>query len=115
MEFYSGAEKSPMRAYEIMTPQVITVGPETAVSDAARLMLQHHVSGLPVVDAKGGLIGIVSEGDFLRRAETATQHRRGHTRRPNYCADPTRLSSSSGSTHVKLDALLVLPPVYFGN
>jgi len=66
-----------MRAYEIMTPQVITVGPETAVSDAARLMLQHHVSGLPVVDAKGGLIGIVSEGDFLRRTETATQHRRG--------------------------------------
>jgi CBS domain-containing protein len=66
-----------MRAYEIMTPQVITVGPETAVSDAARLMLRHHISGLPVVDARGHLIGIVSEGDFLRRAETGTQHRRG--------------------------------------
>ena len=66
-----------MRAYEIMTPQVISVGPETAVTDAAQLMLRHHISGLPVVDARGHLIGIVSEGDFLRRAETGTQHRRG--------------------------------------
>jgi CBS domain-containing protein len=66
-----------MRAYEIMTPQVITVGPETAVTDAAQLMLRHHISGLPVVDAGGHLIGIVSEGDFLRRAESGTQHRRG--------------------------------------
>ncbi len=65
-----------MRAYEIMTPQVITVTPETSVSDAARLMLRHHISGLPVLDAKGRLIGIVSEGDFLRRAETGTQRRR---------------------------------------
>ena len=65
-----------MRAYEIMTPQVITVGPETAVSEAARLMLQYHISGLPVVDAQGRLIGIVSEGDFLHRTETETQHSR---------------------------------------
>jgi CBS domain-containing protein len=65
-----------MRAYEIMTPQVITVTPDTSVPDAARLMLRHHISGLPVVDAKGQLIGIVSQSDFLRRAETGTQHKR---------------------------------------
>ncbi len=65
-----------MRAYEIMTPQVITVGPDTSVPDAARLMLRHHISGLPVVDGQGRLIGIVSEGDFLRRAETGAQRRR---------------------------------------
>jgi len=65
-----------MRAYEIMTPQVITVTPETSVPDAARLMLRHHISGLPVVDANGRLVGIVSEGDFLRRVETVTQHER---------------------------------------
>jgi CBS domain-containing protein len=70
------AEGFSMRAYEIMTPQVVSVGPETAVADAAQLMLRHHISGLPVVDVKGRLIGIVSEGDFLRRAETGTQHRR---------------------------------------
>lgn len=66
-----------MRTYEIMTPQVITVDAEARIVDAARLMLEHHISGLPVVDAAGYLIGIVSEGDFLRRAETGTEHRRG--------------------------------------
>jgi CBS domain-containing protein len=40
-------------------------------------MLQHHVSGLPVVDTAGKLIGIVSEGDFIRRAEIGTQRKRG--------------------------------------
>jgi CBS domain-containing protein len=37
------------------------------VLQAARLMLQHHISGLPVIDGKGQLVGILSEGDFLRR------------------------------------------------
>ena len=40
-------------------------------------MLQHHVSGLPVVDAAGKLVGIVSEGDFIRRSEIGTQRKRG--------------------------------------
>jgi CBS domain-containing protein len=66
-----------MRAHQIMTPQVITVGADTTIVEAANMMLRHHVSGLPVVDAAGKLIGIVSEGDFIRRAETATQHKRG--------------------------------------
>lgn len=43
---------------------------------AARLMLRNHISGLPVVDAAGNLVGIVTEGDFLRRAETGTERRR---------------------------------------
>ncbi len=66
-----------MRAREIMTPQVITVGPDTSVVEAIDTMLRHHVSGLPVVDTEGRLVGIISEGDFIRRAETGTQHARG--------------------------------------
>ena len=66
-----------MRAHEIMTPQVITVGPETTVLDAIQTMLQHQISGLPVVNSTGELIGIVSESDFIRRAEICTQHERG--------------------------------------
>jgi CBS domain-containing protein len=66
-----------MRAHQIMTRPVITVTPETAIVDAAKIMLQKHVSGLPVVDAKGKLVGIVSEGDFIRRSEIGTQRRRG--------------------------------------
>jgi len=66
-----------MRAHQIMTRQVITVDPETSVVEAANKMLQHHISGLPVVDAAGKLIGIISEGDFIRRAEIGTQRERG--------------------------------------
>ena len=66
-----------MRADQIMTRQLITVGPETPVVEAANAMLQHHVSGLPVIDAAGKLIGIISEGDFIRRVEIGTQRERG--------------------------------------
>ena len=66
-----------MRAHQIMTRQVITVGPETPVVEAANKMLNHHISGLPVVDVTGQLIGIISEGDFIRRAEIGTQRERG--------------------------------------
>jgi CBS domain-containing protein len=66
-----------MRAHQIMTRPVITVTPETTIVEAANTMLQKHVSGLPVTDATGKLVGIVSEGDFIRRGEIGTQRRRG--------------------------------------
>ena len=66
-----------MRAHQIMTRPVITVTPDTKVVDAANTMLQKHISGLPVVDASGKLVGIVSEGDFIRRSEIGTQRKRG--------------------------------------
>jgi CBS domain-containing protein len=65
-----------MRAYQIMTPRLTTVQVDTPIAKAAGLMLEKRVSGLPVVDAKGRLVGIVSEGDFLRRGEIGTRHRR---------------------------------------
>jgi CBS domain-containing protein len=66
-----------MRAHQIMSRSVITVAPETPIVDAARLMLRHHISGLPVVNSAGQLVGIVSDGDFLRRAEIGTERRHG--------------------------------------
>ena len=66
-----------MRAHQIMTRPVITVTPETTILEAANTMLQRHVSGLPVVDPAGKLVGIVSEGDFIRRGEIGTQRKRG--------------------------------------
>ncbi len=65
-----------MRAHQVMTRNVITVTPETTIADAAVKMLQNHISGLPVVDDAGKLVGIVSEGDFLRRFEIGTQRQR---------------------------------------
>lgn len=60
---------------QIMTQNVITVSPETTVVDAAKTMLDHHISGLPVIE-NGKLVGIVTEGDFLRRAEIGTERKR---------------------------------------
>jgi len=65
-----------MRAYQIMTPRLTTVQVDTPVAAAAELMLTKRISGLPVVDATGKLVGIVSEGDFLRRGEIGTRRRR---------------------------------------
>lgn len=62
-----------MRAHQIMTRKLITVKADTPILEAANLMLQRHISGLPVVDDTGTLIGIVSEGDFIRRGEIGTQ------------------------------------------
>jgi len=56
-----------MRVGDFMTHRVITVTPDTSILAAARLMLEHKISGLPVVDAAGHIVGIVSEHDLLRR------------------------------------------------
>lgn len=66
-----------MRAHQIMSRQVITVGVDTPVAEAINTMLAHHVSCLPVVDSAGKLAGILSEGDFIRRAEIGTEQQRG--------------------------------------
>lgn len=65
-----------MLVRNIMTPRVITIEPDATIAQAVRLMLQHRISGLPVVDASGKLVGIVSEGDLLRRTEFGTERRR---------------------------------------
>ncbi|MGB0087487.1 MAG: CBS domain-containing protein [Rhodomicrobiaceae bacterium] len=63
-----------MKAADIMTKDVVTVSDQSYVQDAAKLLLQHRISALPVVDSAGGLVGIVSEGDLIRRVESGTQH-----------------------------------------
>lgn len=57
-----------MQAADIMTFQPASIRSDAAIEEAARLMLDHRISGLPVIDAKGGLVGIVTEGDLLRSA-----------------------------------------------
>jgi len=63
-----------MRARDVMTQPVLSVESDAPISQAIRLMLQRKISGLPVVDRGGHLVGLVTEGDFLRRAEAGTQH-----------------------------------------
>ena len=65
-----------MKAIDVMVRDVVTIGVDATVQQAAALLLKHRVSGLPVVDPAGKLVGIVSEGDLLRRAEAGTEQRR---------------------------------------
>lgn len=61
-----------MRAADIMSRKVITVSPDHSVRHAARLMLDNRVSGLPVCEDDGNLVGMLTEGDLLRRSELGT-------------------------------------------
>ena len=65
-----------MLAMDVMTSEVITVDENATVPEAARLLAEHGISAVPVVDKHRRVIGMVSEGDLLHRAETGTERRR---------------------------------------
>ncbi len=69
-----------MDAGDVMTRDVATVGPDTPVPQVVKLLLSRAISGVPVVDDAGVLVGLISEGDLLRRAEIGTEKRRGSWR-----------------------------------
>jgi CBS domain-containing protein len=83
-----------MRAIDVMTTDVITVDPDTTIQSLATLLAERGISGAPVVDASGQLVGIVSEGDLLHRAEIGTARRHRVRRRSwwldHYAADAAR-------------------------
>lgn len=86
-----------MKIRDVMTidPAVASAG--TSVFEAMRLMLEHRVSGLPVTDAHGVLVGIVTEGDFLRRGELGTEkHRR---RWVEWLTSPGKLADEYTDAH----------------
>jgi CBS-domain-containing membrane protein len=65
-----------MRAADVMTSEVITLGEDASVQEAAKLMAEHGISAVPVIDRESRVVGMVSEGDLLHRAETGTERRR---------------------------------------
>ena len=65
-----------MKAADVMTKAVISIPSDGTVEEAVRVMLEHHVSALPVIDADGKLVGLVSEGDLMRRIEKPQSARR---------------------------------------
>ena len=86
-----------MKASDVMTPDVISADPDATVLQAARYMIQHHISGLPVIDKTGTLVGILSEGDFLRRRETHTDRR--PSRWLEFLMGPGKLAAQYTHTH----------------
>ena len=87
-----------MKASDVMTVGAATIRSDASVPEAARLMLQYAISGLPVVDDAGHLVGIITEGDFLRRTETGT----GRPHRPRwleFLLGPGRLADEYVHSH----------------
>ena len=64
-----------MKASDVMVSDVITVHADDTVQKAAKVLLDHRISGVPVVDPAGHLVGMLSEGDLMRRSEIGTEKR----------------------------------------
>jgi CBS domain-containing protein len=88
---------------------VISIDPDATVLQAARLMLQHHISGLPVIDKDGILVGVLSEGDFLRRRETRTERRR--SRWLEFLMGPGRIAAEYSHSHGNKVSEVMTPDV----
>lgn len=99
-----------MKATDVMTREIVSIAPEASIMEAVRLMLQHKISGLPVVDAAGHLEGIITEGDFLRRAETGTQRKR--SRWVEFLIGPGRLAEEYAHTSGRTVSEVMTPDVH---
>jgi CBS domain-containing protein len=86
-----------MSASDVMTRNVASIGRDAPIGDAIRLMLDHRISGLPVVDGSGKVVGMLTEGDLLRRAETQTERQR--PRWLELLLGPGRLADEYVRTH----------------
>ena len=99
-----------MKAKDVMTLNVVSTQPQAAVMQAVRIMLQKKISGLPVVDDAGRLVGIVTEGDLLRRAETDTRKHR--PRWLEFLVGPGRLADEYVHSHGrKVQEIMTYDPV----
>lgn len=97
-----------MKTSDVMTRNVLTVARETSVANAIRVMLDHNVSGLPVLE-NGKVVGIVTEGDLLRRSETGTERHR-----PRWLAilmGPGRMAGEYVRTHGRKVEEIMTPDV----
>jgi CBS domain-containing protein len=99
-----------MQARDVMTPRVISIEADAPVMQAVHLMLQNRISGLPVVGPKGELVGMVTEGDFIRRGEIGTQRRR--SRWLEFLIGPGRLADEYVHAHGrKVDEVMTREPI----
>jgi CBS domain-containing protein len=99
-----------MKAADIMTANPITVRPDTPLDAAVALLIEKRISGLPVLDAEGYLVGILTEADLIRRAETGTE------RKPRWLEmlfSQQRLASEYVHTHAQTVADVMTHDVAF--
>jgi len=87
-----------MKVADMMTRGVLSLTPEDSVRKAAELMLRYDINGFPVLD-RGKLVGMITQGDFLRRVETGTERHR--PRLAEFFADPGRLADEYVHSHAR--------------
>jgi len=105
-----------MHAADIMTHKLITVTPQTSIKEAVTLLLQHAVSALPVLSSGGELVGIISEGDLLRRTELGTERHLSRWRellghQQQQANDYARAHTQRVADAMTLGAIFVAPEV----
>jgi CBS domain-containing protein len=88
-----------MRAIDVMARDIVTATPEMTVQDVAKLMINHRISGIPIVDGDRQLVGIVTEGDLLRRSETGTE--RQHSSWSEWFSPNSRLAAEYIKSHAR--------------
>jgi len=62
-----------MQAQDIMTKKVVSAAPDSTVEQVTALMMKHHISAVPIVDNSGAIVGLISEGDLMRRVESTVK------------------------------------------
>jgi CBS domain-containing protein len=88
-----------MRARDVMVRAVATTTPDSTVETVAKLMTNLRISGVPVLDRNGQLVGIITEGDLLRRTETGTERRR--SRWSHWFSANSRLAADYVKSHAR--------------
>ncbi|CAH1654790.1 CBS domain-containing protein [Chelatococcus asaccharovorans] len=88
-----------MKASDVMTSPVMSVEADATIADTVQSLVEHGFSGLPVVDTAGQLVGIVTEGDLLRRSELGTEVKR--KRWLSYILGPGRLAEDYVQAHAR--------------
>ena len=88
-----------MRARDVMVRAVVTTSPDSTVEQLARLMINLRISGVPVMDKEGRLVGMVTEGDLLRRVEIGTGRHRPRWSEP--FSSNSRLAADYVKSHAK--------------
>ncbi|MCE2575225.1 CBS domain-containing protein [Komagataeibacter sp. FNDCR2] len=83
-----------MQIKNIMTAPAISIEPTETITTALRLMLSHKISGLPVVTPNGQLVGVLTEGDLMRRSELQTE------KKPSWIQSLLRSSGKHASEYV---------------
>src|SRR5262245_28802787 len=107
------SERNTMKAKHVMTSPVVSVGLDATAPEAVQIMLQKRISGLPVINKDGRLVGMVTEGDFLRRAETGTQRKRA--RWIEFLIGPGRLADEYTRSHSRrVEDVMTREPITAG-